>query len=201
MKISEIFEGIQGEGVLVGVPTLFIRMSGCNLSCEYCDSKYHKLLWRELNLGELENTIRNSNMDYICWTGGEPTLQIAGISEVIKLLGTKYHTLETNGIQRKFDTSLFDYIVVSPKDVTTARFWREFSFWERQPHIVIKVVTDLKVVNMDLVEYADYLMPLSTFDEEKDKKIKQRVWSYCTNHNIKYSPRLQVDLWGNERCR
>lgn len=196
MKICEIFEGIQGEGDLVGTPMLFIRMSGCNLNCDYCDSKYHQTNSFDMSVTELVERIKLSSKAFVCWTGGEPTLQIRDIRDVIIRLGGKYHSLETNGTQREFNPFLFDSITVSPKDTYSAYYWKG-----KYSRITIKVVTDLKKVNMDLIEYADYLMPLSTFREEEDKKIKQRVWNYCIEHNIKYSPRLQVDLWRNERCR
>lgn len=196
MKICEIFEGIQGEGALVGTPTLFIRMSGCNLNCEYCDSKYHQANNFGMSVEELVERIKLSNKDYICWTGGEPTLQIDDIRDVIIRLGKRHHSLETNGTRRVFNPFLFDHITVSPKDRYSAQYWKG-----KYSHILIKVVTDMKKVNIDLLKYADYLMPLTTFREVEDKKIKQRVWNYCIAHNRKYSPRLQVDLWGRQRCR
>lgn len=196
MKICEIFEGIQGEGALVGIPMLFIRMSGCNLNCEYCDSKYHGSNNFEMSVKELVKRIKQSDMGYICWTGGEPTLQIRDIREVIVHTGKRRHSLETNGTRRVFNPFLFDSITVSPKDKYSAQYWKG-----KYTYVSIKVVTDLKEVNIDLIQYADYLMPLSTFREAEDKKIKQRVWTYCMVHNIKYSPRLQVDLWNGQRCR
>ena len=204
MKICEIFEGIQGEGPLVGTPMLFIRMSGCNLNCGYCDSKYHKTVNYDISVKELRERIKQSNKEYICWTGGEPTLQIRDIRNVIMYVGGKYHSLETNGTQREFNPSLFNSISVSPKDIDSASYWAS-----KYSNVSVKVVTDLEKVNMGLIKYADYLMPLSTnisstwdpFREAEDQRIKQRVWGYCTKHNIKYSPRLQVDLWGGQRCK
>lgn len=206
MKISEIFESIQGEGKFVGTPMLFIRMSGCNLDCEYCDSKYSRSVGKEVSVTALVALIDQSNPTHVCWTGGEPTLQMSDINDVIKATKGKYHTLETNGTQIGFDTSLFTHITVSPKYRRDAKYWKY-----GMVDVSIKVVTDLKKVNIELLEYADYLMPLTTFDEnvmenkiyrkEKDNRIKRRVWNYCIEHNIKYSPRLQVDLWGNERGR
>ena len=196
MKICEIFESIQGEGDLVGTPTLFIRMSGCNLNCDYCDSKYHQGIKFDRSVEELVECIKLSNKDYICWTGGEPTLQIRDISEVIIHTSNKHYSLETNGTQRVFNPFLFDSITVSPKDKYSAQYWSG-----KYKHVSVKVVTDLEGVNLDLLRYADYLMPLTTFREKEDKKIKQRVWNYCILHNRKYSPRLQVDLWDGQRCR
>lgn len=194
MKICEVFESIQGEGPLIGVPMLFICLSGCNRNCAYCDSKYHTEGY-ECTTQEITNTIRNSNMSYVCWTGGEPTLQIRGINEVVAATNTKHHTLETNGTIRDYDVSLFKSVTVAPKDEVAAKYWHATK------NASLKVVTDLETVNCALLKYADYLMPLTTFDTVKDEEIKKRVWQYCTEHNFKYSPRLHIDLWGNKRCK
>jgi len=200
MKICEVFEAIQGEGGLTGMPMLFIRLSGCNLNCEYCDSKYHDLDGKETKIGELIERINQSNKQYICWTGGEPTLQICDISEVIKATVNKYHVLETNGTQQGFDASLFYHITISPKDENTAKYW-QLRKDNSEDNITIKVVTDLQRINMDLLNYADYLMPLTTFNNQEDEQIKRRVWNYCIKHNFIYSPRLHIDIWGNKRCK
>ncbi len=63
----------------------------------------------------------------------------------------------------------------------------------------IKIVTDLEM-NRDLIPYATMLMPLTTFTS-KDKDIERRIWDYCVQNNIVYSPRLQINLWGRERGR
>lgn len=200
MKICEIFEGIQGEGNLIGVPILFIRLSGCNLNCEYCDSKYHNSDKKEISIKELIKRINQSNKGYVCWTGGEPTLQIHDVSEVIKATIDKYHTLETNGVQRGYDSSLFRYVTISPKNIATAKYWRHRAD-NTSEDIIVKVVTDLQKININLLEYADYLMPLTTFNKQQDEQIKRHVWDYCIKHNFLYSPRLHIDLWGNERCK
>lgn len=199
MKICEIFESIQGEGVLTGVPMLFIRLSSCNLDCVYCDSKYHKE-GKEITTKNLIERINNINKEYISWTGGEPTLQISDISEVIKATVNKYHVLETNGTQQGFDASLFYHITISPKDENIAKYW-QLRKDNSEDNITIKVVTDLQRINMDLLNYADYLMPLTTFNKQEDEQIKRRVWNYCIGHNFIYSPRLHIDIWGDKRCK
>ncbi len=131
------------------------------------------------------------------FSGGEPLepFKIRSITKIIKAVKEKYYTVETNGVNHEFDTSLFDIVTVSPKTEADAKYWYE----QKDENVYIKVVTDLKSVGLNLIKYADYLMPLTTFDEEKDIEIKRRVWWYCVEHNIKYSPRLHVDLFGNKR--
>ena len=195
MKIAEIFPSLAGEGVFSGFPTLFIRVSGCNCRCNYCDSKFAWEGGEEISVEELIKLIQKSNKQYICWSGGEPLLQIQGITKVIKVTNTKYHTIETNGTIKEFDRSLFKLITVSPKTKKDAKYW----YSQPDKNISIKVVTDLRGVGLDLIKFADYLMPLTTWNAKKDLEIKRKVWWYCVKHNIKYSGRLHVDLFGQKR--
>lgn len=197
MKVTEIFSSLAGEGVLSGFPMLFIRVSGCNMNppCEYCDSRYALSGGKDISVEELVQIIQKSNKQYVCWSGGEPTTIIRDIIKVISQTNTKYHTLETNGTIHEFDRSLFELITVSPKTKEDAKYW----YSQPDKNISIKVVTDLESINLNLIEFASMLMPLTTWDMKKDLEIKQRVWWYCVSHNLKYSPRLHVDLFQNRR--
>lgn len=197
LKVNEIFESIQGEGRHAGRPALFIRLSGCNLACSWCDTKYHTE-GREMSERDLAAEIEKSSQKIVIWTGGEPTLQLNQIKEVILLTHKKHH-LETNGTYQDFDDlAIFDYICFSPKTKEVARELSrsiplDTSFSD------IKVVTDLKDTGTDMLAFATILMPLSTFNHFKDQAIKERVWNYCRDHGIRYSPRLHIALYGQKR--
>ena len=195
MKIAEIFSSLAGEGRFSGFPMIFIRVSQCNRRCEYCDSKFAWDDGEEMSVEKLIEIIQKSDKEYICWTGGEPLLRVQDITKVIKATNTKYHTLETNGTIHEFDRSLFKLITVSPKTKEDAKYW----YSQPYKNISIKVVSDLSEVGCDLIRFADYLMPLTTWDAKKDLEIKRKVWWYCVKHNLKYSPRIHVDLFGQKR--
>ena len=94
--ICEMFRSIQGEGAMIGTVTHFIRSSGCNLSCAWCDTKYSSSGGDELSVDEIMDHVRNDRN--ICVTGGEPLLQ----SDICDLLNAlldsgKKIVLETNG--------------------------------------------------------------------------------------------------------
>jgi 7-carboxy-7-deazaguanine synthase len=194
MKINNIFKSIQGEGKYVGTPMLFIRLSGCNRNCSWCDTKYHKK-GIHMSTKEIVRKIKKSKVKIIVWTGGEPLLQEEEIVKVIFKTNTLQHHLETNGdlIARPtiFTDLLFDYICISPKNEEAAQV-------DLMCNYDIKVVTDLKL-NKNLIKYASILMPLTTYNKKKDLEIKKKVWDYCIKNNIKYSPRIQVDIWGKKR--
>jgi len=199
IKVSEIFESIQGEGRYVGVPMLFIRLYGCTRKCWFCDTKYSVVgdKYQEIGVDELIKKIKKSKLTCICWTGGEPLLQRKAIEEVKENTREFYHHIETNGDLLKFsDFYLFHCLTISPKEKKVAEKVRNLCL-EFSPDIWdIKVVTDLENVGVNMVKFATMLMPLSTGDEEKDKKIQQKVWNYCVKNGLRYSHRLQVEVWG-----
>lgn len=102
-RISEIFESIQGEGILVGVLQLFVRFSGCNLNCYYCDTRKESEICRDyVNNVDLKNPVQSNYVQRIIdsakvhsvsFTGGEPLLQAEFIESLKK---TKPFYLETN---------------------------------------------------------------------------------------------------------
>ena len=75
LLITEIFHSIQGEGLLMGIPMIFIRTNGCNLRCKWCDSTYTFTGGKEIPLQELVDTASGAGEEWICLTGGEPLLQ------------------------------------------------------------------------------------------------------------------------------
>ena len=100
MKINEIFYSIQGEGKWTGLPNIFIRTTGCNLRCTYCDTQYAYNAGDEMNIIEILAKIKSYPCQYICITGGEPLIQMDTIILIKKLLEKKYKIcLETNGSQ------------------------------------------------------------------------------------------------------
>lgn len=122
MKVCEIFKAIQGEGKNVGQSTIFIRFSGCNLSCKWCDTKYNKFEGDELSAIELMEKLEEaglSSVNNVTLTGGEPLIQ--NERELLELLGylkgqRKIVNIETNGTL--FSDKIFevvDFFSISPK--------------------------------------------------------------------------------------
>jgi 7-carboxy-7-deazaguanine synthase len=98
MKINEIFYSIQGEGKWTGLPNIFIRTTGCNLRCSYCDTKYAYSKGIEKNIDEILNEIKRYSCQYICVTGGEPLLQNDLLDLLHIIIEKNYFLcLETNG--------------------------------------------------------------------------------------------------------
>jgi 7-carboxy-7-deazaguanine synthase len=98
MRISEIFRSLQGEGVLIGTPTVFIRTVGCNLECSWCDTEHAREGGEELSIEQIMTELDKHKTQFICLTGGEPLIQKDAIKLLDMLVDKGYHiTLETNG--------------------------------------------------------------------------------------------------------
>ena len=98
LKITEIFRSLQGEADTVGIPTVFVRLTGCPLRCQYCDTAYafHGGEWRTLD--EIVNQVRELDVTHVCVSGGEPLAQKSCIPLLTRLCDEGYRvSLETSG--------------------------------------------------------------------------------------------------------
>ncbi len=116
LPINELFSSLQGEGILAGVPSTFVRTSGCNLRCWFCDS-YHTS-WEPthawLGLEELLAEIEAHDADHVVLTGGEPLIHEESVALLEALDDRGYHTtVETNGTI--YRDAPIDLASISPK--------------------------------------------------------------------------------------
>ena len=89
MKVNEIFLSIQGEGLSSGFPTIFVRFTGCNLRCSYCDTTYSYNDGVEMPPEDIFEEIKKLHYNRVCLTGGEPLLQ-KDLEEAFKNAGGLY---------------------------------------------------------------------------------------------------------------
>jgi len=111
-KINEIFYSLQGEGYWTGNAVIFIRFSGCNKQCSFCDTDFET--FKEYSLPDILGAINNYSSNIIVLTGGEPALQVdQKLIDFLRKYKDRIH-IETNGSIDLFQQ--FDWITVSPKD-------------------------------------------------------------------------------------
>jgi 7-carboxy-7-deazaguanine synthase len=111
MKINEIFYSLQGEGFRAGQATVFIRLTGCDLACGFCDTEFAS--GREMTTTELLDHVKQYPTKWITWTGGEPMLQLNHeVVDEFRAVGY-LQSIETNG-GHPVPFSV-DWVVVSPK--------------------------------------------------------------------------------------
>ena len=129
IKVSEIFTSFQGEGPYVGTPATFLRLYGCNLNCEWCDTDIstYEIMSVDDVAEILMTQMEFNNIKTLIITGGEPTLQMEEIKRLIKELPEDIEIqMETNG-------SIFEYIpeieyVISPKQDKEKVFEKYYSY-------------------------------------------------------------------------
>ncbi len=99
MEISEIFLSLQGEGVDIGLPTVFVRTSRCNLQCTWCDTKYSWDPGEERSVKSILEEVESYGMKRVCISGGEPMLQAEDVTKLTAKLESRGYDIiiETNG--------------------------------------------------------------------------------------------------------
>ena len=117
LRITEIFFSLQGEARTVGLPTVFIRLTGCPLRCSYCDTTYSFTGGEKYNLAAIMQIVANYGASYVCVTGGEPLAQPNCLPLLTTLCDAGYQvSLETSGA---LDVSQVDPRVSKVLDLKT----------------------------------------------------------------------------------
>lgn len=179
MKVNEIFYSIQGEGYYTGRAAVFIRFSGCNLKCPFCDTNHSEYL--EMDEDDIVNHVKQYNCDFVVLTGGEPSLQVTE-TLIDKLhLNGMYVTMETNGT--KEIPQNIDWVTVSPK----------YPYVGNRGKVILKRCDELKVVfdgnliffdpTFGIEAFQYYMQPCDTGDETKNKEIVRKLINFIKNNN------------------
>lgn len=117
LRVTEVFHSLQGESVTVGLPTVFIRLTGCPLRCQYCDTSYAFTGGELREVDEILNTVASYQCKYICVTGGEPLAQPGCFDLLKRLCDAGYSvSLETSGAR---DIANVDQRVMVVMDLKT----------------------------------------------------------------------------------
>jgi 7-carboxy-7-deazaguanine synthase len=225
VKIAELFYSLQGEGVLVGIPSVFIRTSGCNLRCTWCDTPYTS--WspegEDSSIEQIAEAVSAFHAHHVVITGGEPMIAPEVVRLTRILHDARLHiTIETAGTV--YAPVVCDLMSISPKLANSIPHDREGGRWAAQhdrlryqPEVLKRLTSEyayqLKFVvtspgDLDEIDEirdtlaADrqriILMPEGTSREV----LRDRgVWlaEICKANGYRYSPRLHIDLWGNKR--
>ena len=222
MKISEIFYSIQGEGMLVGVPSVFVRTSGCNLRCTWCDTPYTS--WNpegeELAVDAIVERAKAYGASHAVVTGGEPMIA-EGVIELTRSLGM-HMTVETAGTVYK--PVKCDLMSISPKLSNSIPFDRDGGRWAAQhdrlryqPEVLKKLKSEfayqLKFVVTAPEDLEEIARMIEATGADRERVVLMAEGTDATTlaergrwiaeiakrEGFRFSPRLHVDLWGNRR--
>ena len=227
MKISELFFSIQGEGELTGVPSVFVRTSGCNLRCRWCDTKYAS--WKP----EGENVTINDLLDKVCSyparhvviSGGEPMIA-KGIEEFTHLLkeSGKHITIETagtispNGIQCDLASLSPKLSDSTPKEGDINKEWIDrheskrldydiLSEWVNSYNFQLKFVVskeeEIKEIQNVISRIEGKILPEKVLlmpegiDLDTLRSRYDLLIDLCKENGYRLCHRLHIDLFGN----
>ena len=177
MRVNEIFYSIQGEGHYTGTPAIFIRLAGCNLRCDFCDTEHHP--YQDLTEEGIMRKIADFPASHVVITGGEPMLQLT-LSFINHLHSAgKFVQIETNGTIPIKGYLPIAWITCSPK----------FDFC---PHAELRLqrIDELKVVyqEQDMTAYDGieakeyYLQPCDFKDEARNAENLTATINYIKSH-------------------
>lgn len=150
LRIFEIFHSLQGESSRVGLPTVFVRLTGCPLRCGYCDTEYAFHGGSTQTLEQILREVAQYEAQYVCVTGGEPLAQKACHDLLTTLCDAGYSvSLETSGAM---DISQVDARVSVIMDIKTPGSGEESkNLWTNIPHL--KAKDEVKFVLADRADY------------------------------------------------
>lgn len=222
---AEIFYSIQGEGINLGRPAVFLRLGLCNLKCNWCDTRYtwdwtaydvqEQLI--DLSLPEVEQEILKYSCKYLVVTGGEPLLQQDTVIPLLENLKNRgfFIEIETNGtlLPNEWLLDLIDHWSVSPKLQSSGnpssareieacyRFFKALN--SSHFKFVLQSEADLReaqnvIEKYDLAPEKIILMPEAGNQGDLIERSKWLV-EICKSQGYLFSTRLQLMLWGNER--
>lgn len=220
MKIAEIFHSIQGEGMLAGVPSVFVRTSGCNLRCTWCDTPYTS--WTpegaDRSVEEIAAEVSALGAAHVVVTGGEPMMFDATVELTQRLKAAGAHiTIETAGTIYK--PVVCDLMSISPKLANSTPRERDGGRWAAQhdrlryqPEVLKRLMNEYEYQLKFVVSAAEDLQEICSIlrntsanknrvllmaegtDAQTIRGRAPWILEICRREGFRYSPRLQVDL-------
>ncbi len=225
MRIAEIFCSLQGEGALIGTPSVFVRTSGCNLRCVWCDTPYTS--WdpegSEMEIAAILDAVGGYAARHVVVTGGEPMIahQIVALTAALRRLGS-HITIETAGTV--IAPVACDLMSISPKLSNSTPLERDQGRWaatHERLRIQLPVLRELMTTYAyqlkfvvaqpsDVEEIRDLLTRLDAepsqvilMPEGTDAAVlrERAAWiaETCIKEGYRFSSRLHIELWGNRR--
>ena len=226
MRIAEIYRSVQGEGLLTGVPSVFVRASGCNLRCWFCDTPYTS--WqpegRDMSTDEIVAQVEEWETQHVVVTGGEPMLfaELIPLCERLRA-GGRHVTIETAGTL--YLPAPCDLMSISPKFATSAPSAKTHPRWHRRhererhrPDVIRRLVSEYEYQMKFVIDSREDLASVGVYLDEFPEICRERVlmmpqgveqeqlearaaWlrPYCEAEGLVFCPRKQIEWFGPVR--
>jgi len=227
LRICEIYASLQGEGLLTGTPSVFVRTSGCNLRCWFCDTPFAS--WQPegdyLSVPAIVAQVAECHLQHVVLTGGEPLI-FANLPELCQQLRPQGQHVTVETAATIYRPVQCDLISISPKlsssapDAQVHPTWhmahqqrRERldvvrQFMSEQPY-QLKFVVDNPLDAEEMLEYLQRLgnydgqrvlvMPQGTLQSDLDRQAEWLL-PWCQQHDLRFCPRAHIQWFGNRRA-
>lgn len=206
LRISEIFYSLQGESRTVGLPTVFIRLTGCPLRCQYCDTSYAFSGGKMQSIASIIDQVAQYKPQYITVTGGEPLAQL-GCLELLRQLADKNYSvsLETSGA---IDVANVDLRVVKVMDIKTPasaeeqhNLYTNLQYLDSKDQIKFVICnaedyawSKAKIAEYQLAHQCEILFSAS-MPQQSPTELAE--WILADRLPVRFQMQLHKFLWGN----
>jgi len=207
LRITDIFYSLQGESSFVGLPTVFVRLTGCPLRCGYCDTAYAFNGGEWMHISQIMQQIKQYNTTAVCVTGGEPLAQRCCNDLLVRLCDEGYTvTLETSG---SLNISQVDTRVHRIMDIKTPGSGEEIkNRYDNIEYLTCKDEVKFVLCGRDDYVWAKSLVTQYTMDEKAQilfSPVHQGIsptelaeWILTDQLNVRFQFQLHKLLWKNE---
>ena len=207
IKINEIFYSIQGEAKFAGLPTVFIRTTGCPLRCNYCDTEYAFYEGKKYSVQQIVKLVEQYNCPRVCITGGEPLIQPKLLDLLQQLTKINIEiSIETSGA---FDISEFTKYATIIVDIktpssteSTKNYYDNLSIIRKQDVIKFVVATKADfdwsvsiILKYNLQSKCDYLYFSPSYQKITAKQLAD--WLLTSNINARLQLQIHKYIWGD----
>ena len=208
LNITEIFYSLQGEAKEVGIPTVFVRLTGCPLRCNYCDTAYAFKGNNPLTIQHILDEVAQYNAQYVCVTGGEPMAQSNCLKLLDSLIDSGYNvSMETSG---SIDITPVNSRVSIVMDIKTPSSTEEHqNRYENLP--ILKSKDQLKFVIASRSDFDWCNEILDNHEVESEilfspvyeslKPVELAEWILEKKLNVRLQVQLHKLLWGDQKGR
>jgi len=212
LKVAEIFYSIEGEGIEIGRPEIFVRLAGCNLNCSWCDTKYALEDGKEMNVNSVLSEIASFPCRNVSITGGEPLIQMEEVYQLVSQLKQSNYWVQLNTNGTLFHEDIFNLVDLISMDCKCPS--SEMSSQDetlRKTLDLFNSKTQFKFVISNMTDYRYALGKVSSIFGEAKNIVFQPEWksrefakelailirkSKC---NIRMILQQHKIIWGNKR--